>query len=738
MGRKVKGKTGFSKNDLRTGRSNLAKKSEIFGKISKSGLRTSGTESSLGKNPKKKTHFRKRDLESLPNGDLIVNKGEKSWDWQITIPKLALFVPPILTKEEKKELKELKKIKLKLTPEDKEQLKKLNEKDKQPPARAVDYTKEENLDRLILTEKTEVANVLEKLNLRNTMIHNLGGNPFSPAERVTVKHESAKVDKVRRETREIKWRLDKEAGRRFIYPITSEDTEVLIIADDDFIGSYLSQNLAHAITSKNIRIMNSESNQPETIKDIVFDRPAGKKFAHSDNNYIGASWFIGSQAEIGATLSSAFQINGTLFDTFTADFRPNDLSWSEFKANYLRQFQRPAFNIADQEFAIIGEVLRNEKANKIRIKATVQTDLGLREVVGESDIDVQDFNSKIFDVRISEKERNRLNVRNTDDTVLILADQLGINTSQGELIIQRLSSQGLITYPRTEFEGISQKEDITATKLADTWLSYRPEFKNERKDIIKGINDLKDLSGEIPRSGIFVLNKTNFKENTIEKKVLDEIAEANILASLGAYEVIGKLEIINKETNEPIEMIDSSEVSIITRKKDSVGKVILVETERKEGLTDRELFRFMSKDRKPDSKDSTLGTVSSRNRLVDRLKSWQLILENPKGELKTDDKAKLMILLADKAVENNKTIPSLTTGEFTKFTRDQRKEVANDPDLYQERKELLYQHLADLNKTFYNKKAHVAIESEFNELSKQIDLSRKIETDLRNDSVQIV
>ncbi len=718
MGRRITGKKGFSKSGLPTGSKVGDEKSENLSKISKTELRTSGTNSSLGKNPKKKTRFKKRDLNKLPagtidekflkEGGLIVNKGDKSWDWQIFVPNKALFIPETITSKNKSSI------------------------------RAVDYTKDENLDRLILTEKTEVANVLEKLNLKNTMIHNIGGNPFSPPARFTVTDESSKVDKVRREKRQIRWRLDREAGRRFIYPITSEDTKVLIIADDDFLGSYLSQNLAHSITSKNIRIMNSESNQPETIKDIVFDRPAGKKFAHSDNNHIGASWFIGSQSEIGATLSSAFQGKGTLFDTFTADFRPNDQTWSEFKPNYLRQFQRPAFNITDQEFAIIGEVLRNEKANKIRIKATVQTDLGLREVVGESNIDVQDFNSKIFDVRISEKERNRLNVKDTDDTVLILADQLGINTSQGESIIQRLSSQGLITYPRTEFEGISQKEDITATKLADTWLSYRPEFKNERKDIVKGINDLKNISGEIPRSGIFVLNKTNFKENTIEKKVLDEIAEANILASLGAFEVIGKLEIINKETDEPIKMIDSSEVSIITRKEESVGKVILVETERKEGLTDRELFRFMSKDRKPDSKDSTLGTVSSRNRLVDRLKSWQLILENPKGELKTDDKAKLMIILANKAVENNKEIPSLTTGEFTKYTRDQRNEVANNPDLYQERKKLLYQHLANLNKTFYSKKAHREIESEFNELSKQIDLSRKIETDLRDDSVQIV
>ncbi|MFX0171974.1 MAG: hypothetical protein ACFE9L_08645 [Candidatus Hodarchaeota archaeon] len=201
-------------------------------------------------------------------------------------------------------------------------------------------------DKIIITEKSEVEKVLKSLNTDYT-IHNLGGNPFGSVQRTDVKQNP---DGVRRSKKRIIFRQDK-AFATFYYPVVNEKAEVVIIADEDYLGQYLSENLAHILPTEDITIYNVESTSPELLAEVLAKKHP--QYNHNVNKAIAGSWYVESQSEVGATITSALTGKNSTLDNFTREQRGNQ-TWSAYKKVYLQGTQ--GINISDQELAVMGKV----------------------------------------------------------------------------------------------------------------------------------------------------------------------------------------------------------------------------------------------------------------------------------------------------------------------------------------------------------------------------------------------
>lgn len=303
---------------------------------------------------------------------------------------------------------------------------------------------------------------------------------------------------------------------------------------------------------------------------------------------------------------------------------------------------------------------------------------------------------------------------------MILMSDLGIESVQAEDMIKRLASQGVVSYPRTEYEGISPKEDIDPDQLADIWLSYLPDYQKDRTQIVQGIKRIQGETAELPRSGIIVLSHSDFKENTIERQTIESIAKANIWASLGYYEVDGELQILDQNKIE----IGEKPVTLISRNPEAVGEVIDVQIERKQGMSDKEMFEFLS--------DNELGTTATRTDLIKRLEQWGFLLKSPTGEYKLDDRGKIMTLTAEESD------PSLTDGFFTYWLKGLRQLVEQYPHQYNIEKEELYNKLSQIVKSMNDRETQEEAERKFHDISRKIQSATFLKEDLKEDSVQVI
>lgn len=537
-------------------------------------------------------------------------------------------------------------------------------------------------------------------------MHNLGGNPFGSVQRSSA---SDHPDKVRRSKKTIVFRQD-QAFAPFVYPKVSKDAEVVIIADEDYLGQYLENNLAHTLPTSNIKIYNVESTSPQLLQEVL--EGEHPEYEHDFNKVIAGAWYIEAQSEVGGTLTSALTGKNSILDHFTREQRGSK-TWSQYKQAYLQGSQ--GLNISDQELAVAGKVLQEELNQDVRLKVTIQTDLGLQTVEATAKSSTTDIDAVFNPIG----EPKDLNVKNTDQTTMILMSDLQIESVQAEELIKRLASQGIISYPRTEYEGISPKENIDSERLVNVWISYHPEYESQRAEIIQGIERIQETTPELPRSGILVLNKSNFKENTVERKTVESIAKANIWASLNYYEIDGNLMIVDQNNKN----IGDSRITIISKDPEYVGQVIDVQTERRQGMSDKEMFVFLSKEE--------LGTVATRTNLVKRLEEWGFLLKSPKGEYKLDDRMKVITLAVGKADSD------LTTGEFSKWLKHKRSIVENNPLEYTQQKDILYGRLASIVSDLSSEKVIQDTEHDFQYISQRSQLDTFLKGDLQDEMVQI-
>ncbi|PWI47730.1 hypothetical protein CEE45_10130 [Candidatus Heimdallarchaeota archaeon B3_Heim] len=151
--------------------------------------------------------------------------------------------------------------------------------------------------------------------------------------------------------------------------------------------------------------------------------------------------------------------------------------------------------------------------------------------------------------------------------------------------------------------------------------------------------------------------------------------------------------------------------------------MIDVQTERRQGMSDKEMFEFLSKEE--------LGTVATRTNLVKRLEQWGFLLKSPKGEYKLDDRMKVMTI----AVDN--VDPSLTSGEFSKWLKEKRVVVEKDPIQYNPQKSLLYNRLALIVSDLTDDRVIQSTEQKFQNISMRTQLDTFLRNDLQDDMVQI-
>lgn len=631
---------------------NKVEKTKFIAKYNKRSIEKNSTIAMVGARGVTKEH----------DSSFTVKKGEKPYEWRVGVPK---------------------KVKI------------------------ADYSDKK---KIIITEKSEIAKVLQEMN-HGYSVHNLGGNPFAPIIRETF----SKNEPVRKGKKVIHWRVDKRDGE-FVFPLVDSNAEVVIIGDEDYLGQYIAYHLSQLISSPNITMYNVESTSKEFLQELINN--SHPEYAFNFNKAIGASWYIESQAEIGGSVTNYLVGSGSIFDTFTEDLR-NKESYSSWKTR-TKYFPAGNFSIDDQKIAILAKALEEEMKSNSRLTATIKTELGIQAVEAEIPSGVSNVNTFIEQTAIKD-----LNVKNTDQTTMILMNNLDMSSNQAEQLINRLASQDIISYPRTEYEGISPKENVKAEELVDIWLSYIPktELSNySRTEIIKGIKRIQKQTPELPRSGIIVLEKSDFKANTLERKAIESIAKANIWSALGYYEIEGDLIVEDEKTGS---QLGSTTVTVISNTPHIAGEVVDVQIERKQGMSDKEMFMFLSDEKRP------LGTVATRTNTLKSLENYGFLLKSTKGEYKLDDRARLTVIMAEKVD------PSLTSGDFTQRLKELREIISLDPSRYNELKEVLYSDLERMYKRFKDKSLHEEVEQEFNRKSEQADQARLIKEALHHDKVEI-
>ncbi|MFX0171976.1 MAG: hypothetical protein ACFE9L_08655 [Candidatus Hodarchaeota archaeon] len=216
-----------------------------------------------------------------------------------------------------------------------------------------------------------------------------------------------------------------------------------------------------------------------------------------------------------------------------------------------------------------------------------------------------------------------------------------------------------------------------------------------------------------------MLSHPDFVENTIERNTIESIAKANIWASLGYYEVDGELQIVDQNKKE----IGKKKVVVVTKDPSSIGKVIDVQVERKHGMSDMEMFEFLS--------DKELGTTTTGTNLIKRLEKWGFLLKSPKGEYKLDDRGKIMTLTA------KESDPDLISGFFTYWLKGKRELIEKNLKKYNADKEELYLRLAHIVKSLTDKDTQERAEQKFHSISRQTQSATFLKQDLVNDLVQI-
>ncbi|MFX1476627.1 MAG: hypothetical protein ACFFCI_00715 [Promethearchaeota archaeon] len=535
--------------------------------------------------------------------------------------------------------------------------------------------------RLFVTEKGEVADTIKQI-YPEADILNLGGNPFYPVGR----YRATKTNPVRKSKKILIWRSDKAySPSGFQFPIVSQNTKVVVVSDSDYLGQYWNYHFSRLMKEQTPKVKQYaiETQDEEILKAVLTEKNDDYDF--NKNIAVAGTWYVESLSEIGGTITSAVSSQGGIWDTFTESYR-DEINWSTHRRSYLQGITSLNFTAAD--LALLQKVKNEQLSQKQRVKVFMETDMGLEEFDLIIDPMKPSSEESYYNAMFEKIDIKDASIKNTDDTVLLLVDRLKIQPSQAEDLIKRLASQKILSYPRTEYEGISQTQKLSSEDLADIWLSYYPEFSKDRKKMIQGIHKIKLRSGEIPKSGILVTKKETLNVETVEGKTVRAIAMANIQAALGAKEVTGYFTI--QELSQTNELLNESSylepVTIMTRDPQTVGRVIDLKFVEKVGMTDREIFKYLA--------DFQLGTIATRSNLVETLTNQGFLLKY-KGEYKLDDRARILI----NALEES----NFNAIKFDKNLKQKRAIVEQQVNSYQLEKQWLYDVLGELVVNLKNK-----------------------------------
>jgi cellobiose-specific phosphotransferase system component IIB len=598
----------------------------------------------------------------------------------------------------------------------------------------LDYS---GVSRLYVTEKAEVANTIKKF-YPDAVVLNLGGNPFTPVERVS--------GDIRKSNKTINWRSDKAySPAGFQYPLVDAGAEVVIISDDDYLGQYWNHHFARSIKTQtsSIRQYAIETDDEQLLEAVLSEK--NNRYDFRKNKAIAGTWYAESQSEIGGTITSAISNKDGIWDSFTEDLRPyqkiiikpakntgkipkkyqgkinpstdeeykvGDVigekrqTWNSYSTAYLQGIRN--LNFTESDLALMQKIKQEQLSQKQRAKIFVDTESGLEEFTLTVKAMKLSKEASYYDAVFEKTAVNDLAIKNTDDTVLLLSDQLKIQPSQAEDLVKRMASRGVLSYPRTEYEGLAETEKLTNEQLAEVWIAYHPEYRNRQQEIINGIVKIRKESGEIPKSGIIVKKVATFNENTVEDKTIKAIAKANIQAALGAKEIEGQFLLVEKTAKRVIDRFPSEEkINIITSDPSNVGRVVDVKVSERFGMTDREVFHYL--------KSKELGTIATRTNLVKSLEKQGFLLKY-KGDYKLDDRSRIAVDLLEQS--------DFDAIKFNKQLKRQRSLVEKKSTVYQSEKNKLYRILKKLVVDLKDKEKHrIAIEQfvKENEALEQVD-----------------
>jgi len=546
-----------------------------------------------------------------------------------------------------------------------------------------------NYNKIILCEKKEIADAIKQTDFvqqNGYYVHAIGGNPFSSVKRIGLNRGDkilSQNPKIRKSLNVITWRTDKKEGNYFYYPVVDKNADVIIVADEDYMGRYIAYNLQRVIQTEKVRRINEESTSSKYFDKILTSS------TRSTKKPIGETFYITSQSEVGANFTSAFGNADGIIDRYTQLFRSQEQPYSEYRKKYLQGIQNA--NFSDVQISLMSKVLDESLKQDINITLTLETEAGIQRIQTK----VNTANIKKFDkVYFEATERMKLNVMNTDETVMQLMNDLKINSRQIENIIKRMSSQSILSYPRTSEQGISSKEVRTNEELLNIWLQYAniDISEQERKKALQRMNKIRTEKG---KSGLLVIDITNLPKESIEYQVVEHIAEYNLMAVLGAERVRGSFVFEYTTNDNRTKKIETDEIDFINSTKfgRGVGEVIDVATKQRLGMSEYELYRFLAK--------NDIGTIATRSSILTDLKEKGLLLEY-EGEFRLDDRARVLINTLKEAekrlMKKQGWSKNYNVTEGLKFLKMQRDSIETQQQ-YLKAKEQLYNIIIDYMKT---------------------------------------
>jgi len=546
-----------------------------------------------------------------------------------------------------------------------------------------------NYNKIILCEKKEIADAIKQTDFvqqNGYYVHAIGGNPFSSVKRIGLNRGDkilSQNPKIRKSLNFITWRTDKKEGNYFYYPVVDKNADVIIVADEDYMGRYIAYNLQRVIQTEKVRRINEESTSSKYFDKILTSS------TRSTKKPIGETFYITSQSEVGANFTSAFGNADGIIDRYTQLFRSQEQPYSEYRKKYLQGIQNA--NFSDVQISLMSKVLDESLKQDINITLTLETEAGIQRIQTK----VNTANIKKFDkVYFEATERMKLNVMNTDETVMQLMNDLKINSRQIENIIKRMSSQSILSYPRTSEQGISSKEVRTNEELLNIWLQYAniDISEQERKKALQRMNKIRTEKG---KSGLLVIDITNLPKESIEYQVVEHIAEYNLMAVLGAERVRGSFVFEYTTNDNRTKKIETDEIDFINSTKfgRGVGEVIDVATKQRLGMSEYELYRFLAK--------NDIGTIATRSSILTDLKEKGLLLEY-EGEFRLDDRARVLINTLKEAekrlMKKQGWSKNYNVTEGLKFLKMQRDSIETQQQ-YLKAKEQLYNIIIDYMKT---------------------------------------
>lgn len=516
--------------------------------------------------------------------------------------------------------------------------------------------------KVIIVEKKDIANAIRETDFVKSngyRVISLGGNPFSAIER----NSKSKVNPVRTTKNTATWRKD-QAFASFKYPILDDDAQVIMISDNDYLGRYLGYQVSKVLNTENVNRINDESTSSEYWDKVL---SSGE---YNQNLPIGETWFVSSQSEVGANMTSYFQNNGGIIDRYTESFR-NGTKFKDFKKGYLQGFRS---NFSEVQLGIMGKILDESLGQKMNIELLLKTESGIEKI--NTSIKADNL-SKITNVYFDAENRQKMNIMNTDQTVMFLMRDLKINSSQVEDIIKRMSTQGLISYPRTDKQGISQSEKLSNEELLNVWSKYS-NVNIDRDQAIEKMNELRIDSG---KSGLMVISSTKLPKDSVEYKVLESIAKYNLMAVTGGEFLKGKY-VLEYELNDgESKDAETDEVTIINSPDfgRAVGEVIDVSVNQKTGISDMELYSWLG--------ERSIGTVSTRSSLISRMEKEGMILKYH-GEYRLDDRARVLINTLRIIEDKNNFVESRKLTNGIPWMKKQIGDIRDEEGFYSSKNEL--------------------------------------------------